>query len=72
MIERLTRVSADRISYQVTLEDPGTWTKPWSVDIPMLATDGRLYEYACHEGNYGLAHILSGARFSDREAAKKP
>ena len=52
----------------VTLEDPGTWTKPWSAEIPMMATDGRLYEYACHEGNYGLAHILSGARFAERQA----
>jgi hypothetical protein len=72
VIERFTRISADRIQYQVTLEDPGTWTRPWSVDIPMMATEGRLYEYACHEGNYGLPNILSGARFADREAAKKP
>ena len=70
VVERLTRVSADRIDYRVTLEDPGTWTRPWSVEIPMMATTGRLYEYACHEGNYGLANILSGARFADREAAK--
>jgi hypothetical protein len=68
VIERFTRVSADRIMYQVTLEDPGTWTRPWSLEIPMMATDGRLYEYACHEGNYGLPNILSGARFADREA----
>ena len=72
VIERFTRVSADTIMYRVTLEDPGTWTRPWSIEIPMLATDGRLYEYACHEGNYGLPNILSGARFADREAAKKP
>jgi hypothetical protein len=68
VIERFTRVSADTIMYRVTLEDPGTWTRPWSAEIPMLATDGRLYEYACHEGNYGLPHILSGARFTEREA----
>ncbi len=68
VIERFTRVSADRIMYQVTLEDPGTWTRPWSAEIPMMATEGRLYEYACHEGNYGLKNILSGARFADREA----
>jgi hypothetical protein len=68
VIERFTRVSADRITYQVTLEDPGTWTRPWSAEIPMMATEGRLYEYACHEGNYGLKNILSGARFADREA----
>jgi hypothetical protein len=68
VIERFTRVSADRILYRVTLDDPGTWTRPWSAEIPMMATEGRLYEYACHEGNYGLKNILSGARFADREA----
>jgi len=62
----------DSIMYRVTLEDPGTWTRPWSIEIPMLATDGRLYEYACHEGNYGLPNILSGARFADKEAAGRP
>jgi hypothetical protein len=67
VIERFTRISADAITYRVTLEDPGTWTKPWSVEIPMLATAGRLYEYACHEGNYGLPNILSGARFTERQ-----
>ncbi len=72
VIERLTRVSADRIDYRVTLEDPGTWTRPWSAEIPMLATEGKLYEYACHEGNYGLSNILSGARFTEREAASTP
>ena len=72
VIERFTRVSADSIMYRVTLEDPGTWTRPWSIEIPMLATDGRLYEYACHEGNYGLPNILSGARFADKEAAGRP
>jgi hypothetical protein len=75
VVERFTRTSADAITYRVTLEDPGTWTRPWSVEIPMLATDGRLYEYACHEGNYGLPNILSGARFTEREAkagAPKP
>ena len=72
VIERFTRVSADSIMYRVTLEDPGTWTRPWSIEIPMLSTDGRLYEYACHEGNYGLPNILSGARFADKEAAGRP
>jgi hypothetical protein len=68
VIERFTRVSADRVVYQVTLDDPGTWTRPWSAEIPMMATEGRLYEYAGHEGNYGLRHILSGARYAEREA----
>ena len=70
VVERFTRVSADRIDYRVTLEDPGTWTRPWSIEIPMMASEGKLYEYACHEGNYGLTNIMRGARFADREAAK--
>jgi hypothetical protein len=70
--ERFRRVSADRIIYQFTVEDPATWTRPWSAEIPMLQTDGRLYEYACHEGNYGIVNILKGARVAEKEAAEKP
>lgn len=69
LAQRFTRVSADRILYQFTVDDPNTWTRPWSAEIPMMRVQGPLYEYACHEANYGLAHILSGARFTDREAA---
>jgi len=70
IVERFTRVSADRILYQFTVDDPHTWVRPWTAELPMLQTAGPLYEYACHEGNYGLANTLSGARFTDREAAK--
>ena len=70
VVERFTRVSADRIVYQFTAEDPRTWTRPWSAEIPMLATKGPLYEYACHEGNYGMPDILRGARFAEKEAAE--
>jgi hypothetical protein len=70
VIERFTRVSADRILYQFTVDDPNTWTKPWSAEIPLTQTRGPLYEYACHEGNYGLTHILRGARYTEREATK--
>ena len=70
VVERFTRVSADRILYQFTVDDPHTWDRPWSAEIPMLQAEGPLYEYACHEGNYGLANTLSGARFIDREAAQ--
>ncbi len=69
VVERFTRVSVDRILYQFTVDDPNTWTRPWSAEIPMLRIQGPLYEYACHEGNYGLPHILSGARFAEKEAA---
>jgi hypothetical protein len=68
--ERFTRVSADRIIYQFTAEDPNTWTRPWTAEIPMLQTDGPLYEYACHEGNYGVVNILKGARFADKLATE--
>jgi len=66
VVERFTRVSADKINYQFTVDDPNTWTRPWSAEIPMLATKGPLYEYACHEGNYGLENILKGARVMER------
>jgi hypothetical protein len=68
VVERFKRVSADQVLYQYTVEDPHTWTKPWSAEIPMLQAEGRLYEYACHEGNYGLRNTLSGARFNDKQA----
>ena len=70
VVERFTRVSADRIVYQFTVEDPNTWTRPWSAEIPMTAAKGPLYEYACHEGNYGMPDILRGARFAEKEGAR--
>src|SRR6185503_18834928 len=70
VVERFTRVSADRILYQFTVDDPDTWTRPWSAEIPMVATTGPLFEYACHEANYGLVDILRGARFMEKEAAQ--
>jgi hypothetical protein len=62
LVERFTRVDADTLEYRFTVDDPTTWTKPWTVAYPMVRTQGPVYEYACHEGNYGLADILSGAR----------
>ena len=70
VVERFTRVSADRILYQFTVDDPDTWTRPWSAELPMIATKGPLYEYACHEGNYGMPATLRGARFAEQEAAQ--
>jgi hypothetical protein len=70
VIERFRRVSADRILYQFTVEDPTTWTKPWSAEIPMTKTDGPVYEYACHEGNYSLENTLRGARVREKKAAE--
>ena len=71
VVERFRRVSADRILYQFTVDDSTTWTKPWSAEIPMMQTEGPLYEYACHEGNYGLVNTLRGARAADKKAAEE-
>ncbi len=60
LVERLTRVKGDTLLYDVTVEDPATWTKPWTFRLPMAKSNGHLYEYACHEGNYGLYNILAG------------
>jgi len=72
VVERFTRVSAGTIRYQFTVDDPNTWSRPWSAEVPMTATRGPLYEYACHEGNYGMPDILRGARFTEKEAARDP
>ena len=68
LIERITRVDAGSIEYRFTVEDPTTWTRPWTVAYPMLKTDGPIYEFACHEGNYGLRDILTGARYEEKLA----
>ena len=62
VIERFTRAADDTIVYQFTVEDPSTWARPWSAEIPMTKTPGPVYEYACQEGNYGMRNNLSGAR----------
>jgi hypothetical protein len=72
LIERFTRVDTATIDYRFTVDDPTTWTKPWSATVPIAKTDGRLYEFACHEGNYSLPHMLSGARAEEKAAASQP
>jgi len=72
LIERFRRVDADTLVYEFTVEDPATWTRPWTVAIPMARSDDKLYEYACHEGNYAMPAMLAGARAEEAaEAAKK-
>lgn len=68
VVERFTRTGADSIRYEFTVEDDTSWTRPWSVELPMVRTDGPIYEYTCHEGNYGMMNTLRGARRADREA----
>ena len=67
--ERFTRVSADKIDYRFTVNDPVTFTKPWTAELPMTRLEGQLYEYACHEGNYGMVGILSGHRAQEKTSA---
>lgn len=67
-VERFTRVGPDTIHYSVTVNDPETFTAPWTAEIPMLRTQDQMFEYACHEGNYALPGILAGARVEEREA----
>ena len=68
--ERFTRVSPDAIQYSFTVEDPSTWTRPWTAEMPMVTTTGPLFEHACHEGNYGLYNTLVGARLEEKKAAE--
>jgi hypothetical protein len=68
LIERFTRLDADTIEYRFTLDDPTTWTRPWTVAYPIVKTEGPIFEFACHEANYGLRDILSGARWEERAA----
>ena len=66
LVERFTPVGADRIEYQGTVEDPAKFSRPWTIAIPMVRDDDyRIFEYACHEGNHAMTHILSGARAAD-------
>jgi hypothetical protein len=69
LVERFTRVGPGEIDYRVTVTDPTTFTKPWTVAIPYVNTGEDLFEYACHEGNYGMEGILSGAREEEKAAA---
>ena len=68
LTERFSRVADDTLLYEYTVDDPSSFTAPFTVALPMKRGDG-MYEYACHEGNYGLLNILAGARAAEREAA---
>jgi hypothetical protein len=71
VIERFQRVDAGTILYRVTIDDPTTFSKVWTLEYPFRATSGPIYEYACHEGNYALTDILGGARKADGASQKK-
>jgi hypothetical protein len=65
VVERFTMTGRDTIQYRFTVEDPSVWTRPWSGEAPLRRFEGPIYEYACHEGNYGLANILRAARVQE-------
>jgi len=71
VIERFSRVANNALLYRFTVDDPGTWERPWTGEFTWPITDQPIYEYACHEANYALENILRGARQRDAEAAKK-
>jgi hypothetical protein len=66
--ERFSRIDEKTLLYKFTIDDPATFTQPWSGEYPWRPADGLLYEYACHEGNYAMGNILRGARLLEKEA----
>ncbi|MEE2638672.1 MAG: hypothetical protein VYE68_15730 [Acidobacteriota bacterium] len=71
LIERFTRAEDDLLVYEFTVENPSMWTQPWTAAVPMTKSDLSLFEYACHEGNYGMTNLLAGARAEEREAGSQ-
>jgi hypothetical protein len=72
VVERFTRADKNTMHYEFTVEDPATWTRSWSGEMSIRAIEGPIYEYACHEGNYGLANILRAQRVQDAKDAAAP
>ena len=71
VVERFRLIDADTILYEFTIDDPATWTRPWTAQLPLTRITGPIFEYACHEGNLGMPNTLSGARASEKAAAEK-
>jgi hypothetical protein len=72
VVERFTRLDANTIAYKFTIDDPATFTKPWTAELPFNANPGPIYEYACHEGNYAMGDILAGARADEKKTEEAP
>ena len=68
VVERFTRIGPTTLDYEFTVNDPQTWTRPWRGSLPMTRIEGPMFEYACHEGNYGLTNILAGSRAQEAAA----
>ncbi len=71
LVERFRRPDANTLIYEFTVNDPSSYTRPWTVSLPMARSDEPIYEYACHEGNEGMFGILKGARADESAALKK-
>jgi hypothetical protein len=71
VIERFSRSGPETLKYEITIDDPGTWAKPWSLMIPLKQSPKPVYEYACHEGNIGMVGILAGARAEERASGSE-
>jgi hypothetical protein len=69
VVERFTRVDENTLRYEFTVTDPTTWTRAWTGEVPWKQTEGPIFEYACHEGNYGMTNLLNGARVQEKTAA---
>ena len=69
LIERFTRSDPETLDYEFTVTDPTIWVSPWTVQLPMKKNAGLIYEFACHEGNYGLYNILAGSRSEEAASA---
>ena len=69
LVERFSRTDADTLEYEYTVTDPDTWVGPWTVNLPMIRSDLPLFEYACHEGNYSMETMLTGARTDEAALA---
>ena len=70
LVERFERIAPDVLRHEITLNDPDTWTRPWTVELLLDGTEDPIFEYACHEGNYAMPGILAGARAEERAAAE--
>jgi hypothetical protein len=72
VIERFTLIDADTIMYRFTIDDPTVYEKAWTAELPLVRTAERIFEFACHEGNYSLENSLRGARAEERRKAEGP
>jgi hypothetical protein len=72
VVERFRRTDAQTLVYTFTVNDADTWTHPWTAEVPFKATDARIFEFACHEGNHSLENVLRGGRVMDQSETARP